>query len=134
MRLEVTIMRLRMAKLSLEVSSGRAELAAEEALLELRMRGQKSQLRNLLTSFGDFARSWILSLWCAISQPYPSLSNGDSDLSRYPTLHPMEFLTLPVMKLSPTGEIMFCLEESEVSSALRAGGLVLWELRPLQSR
>jgi len=105
-----------MAKLSLEVSNGRAELAVEEALLEMRMRGGKSQLRSLLTSFGDFARSWILNLWCAISQPCPDLSSGDSDLSRYPTLRPMEFLTLPVMKLSKTGEIMFSLDESEVSA------------------
>ncbi|ASH99171.1 putative ORF3 protein [Gemycircularvirus giapa6] len=124
MRLEATIMRLRMAKLSLEVSNGRAELAAEEALLELRMNGQKSQLRILLRNFGDFARSWILNLWCAISQPSPDLSNGDFDLSRYPTLHPMEYLTLPVMNLSRNGEITFCLEETQVSSGLRPAGLV----------
>jgi len=73
-------MRLRMAKLSLEVSNGRAELAAEEALIEMRLYGAKSQLRRLATNFGAFATSWILNLWCAISQPCPDLSNGDFDL------------------------------------------------------
>jgi len=107
-----------MAKLSLEVSNGRAELAAEEALLELRMRGQKLQLQTLLRNFGDFARSWILSLWCAISQPCPDLSNGDFDLTRYPTLLPMEYLTLPVMSLSRSGEVMFSLENPEVSDRI----------------
>ena len=127
MRLEVLTMRLRMAKLSLEVSNGRAELAAEEALIEMRLYGAKSQLRRLATNFGVFATSWILNLWCAISQPLADSPIGSFDRSGYPTLLPMEYLTLPTMNVSPSGEITFCLDPLEVSeeySGLRPAGLV----------
>ncbi|EJF74079.1 hypothetical protein A462_00064 [Pseudomonas sp. Ag1] len=123
MRLEVLTMRLRMAKLSLEVSNGRAESAAEEALIEMRLYGAKSQLRRLATNFGAFATSWILSLWCAISQPCNDSPIGSFDRERYPILHPMEYLTLPTMEVLPTGEITFCLEEPVVSP------LFLWAER-----
>lgn len=109
-------MRLRMGTLSRGVSPDRAERAAEKALIELRMRGAKSQLLVLLRNFGSFSRSWIRSLWCALSTPCPSSVIGDSERNPFLIVDRMEYLTLPVIQTSDSGEILFCLEEEEVST------------------
>ncbi|ASH99138.1 putative ORF3 protein [Giant panda associated gemycircularvirus] len=116
MRLEGLIMRSRMETLSLEGSPDRAERAAEKALIELRMRGARSQLLVLVRNFGSFSRSWIRSLWCALSTPCPSSVIGSSERNPFLIVDRMEYLILPTIQTLDSGEILFCLEEEGVST------------------
>lgn len=82
---------------------------AEWEILAVRRNGIRSSMQRLETSFLRYAKSWILSVWCAHSAKSKSSPIGGSLWSRNPTLIPMEFLTLPIMETSKSGGIIFSL-------------------------
>lgn len=101
---------------------------AEWSLLAVRRSGIRSSMQRLETSFLRYAKSWILSAWCALSAKSKSSPIGGSLWIRNPTLLPMEFLTLPIMETSESGGIVFSLptppEGTSTTAALEGGQLI----------